>query len=137
MSFIRPFVGVALIVHRKGRDEILFGLRKGDHGPGTWSVPGGHLEHGEDPIDCARRELLEETGLVVGNVRVYEELPYVSTVFPNGRHYITLYFEADYYDQPDPVTLEPDKCERWEWRWVNDLPEPLFAALDAKKLGWR
>lgn len=32
---------------------------------GTWSIPGGHLEHGEGSERAARRELLEETGLCV------------------------------------------------------------------------
>ena len=27
-----------------------------------WSFPKGHREEGEEPIDCATRELLEETG---------------------------------------------------------------------------
>jgi mutator protein MutT len=33
--------------------------------PGQWCFPGGHLEPGEDPVTCAHRELLEETGLTV------------------------------------------------------------------------
>ena len=33
--------------------------------PGRWFLPGGGVEHGEDPIDTVRREFLEETGLVV------------------------------------------------------------------------
>jgi 8-oxo-dGTP pyrophosphatase MutT (NUDIX family) len=28
-----------------------------------WTLPGGGLDHGEDPADCALRELAEETGL--------------------------------------------------------------------------
>jgi len=32
--------------------------------PGAWEVVHGHLEQGETPVDGARRELLEETGLV-------------------------------------------------------------------------
>jgi 8-oxo-dGTP diphosphatase len=31
---------------------------------GWWTLPGGGLEHGEDPRDGALRELTEETGLV-------------------------------------------------------------------------
>jgi ADP-ribose pyrophosphatase YjhB (NUDIX family) len=34
-------------------------------GKGLWSVPGGRLEVGESLVNCALREVLEETGLVV------------------------------------------------------------------------
>jgi ADP-ribose pyrophosphatase len=30
----------------------------------TWELPAGLVEHGEEPADCCRRELMEETGLV-------------------------------------------------------------------------
>jgi len=34
----------------------------------VWEVPAGRLDPGEDPADCARRELLEEAGVTAGRV---------------------------------------------------------------------
>jgi 8-oxo-dGTP pyrophosphatase MutT (NUDIX family) len=33
--------------------------------PGRWFLPGGGVEHGEDPVETVQREFLEETGLAV------------------------------------------------------------------------
>ena len=38
--------------------------------PGRWFLPGGGLEHGEDPRAGFERELLEETGLVATSVEL-------------------------------------------------------------------
>lgn len=35
---------------------------------GKWEMLGGGLDHGENPIDCLKREIHEETGLVVTSV---------------------------------------------------------------------
>ena len=36
--------------------------------PGRWSLVSGKMESGESPVDTARREILEETGISVGDV---------------------------------------------------------------------
>ncbi|MEV6833339.1 NUDIX hydrolase [Streptomyces sp. NPDC051133] len=45
-------------------------LRYGTGGPyaGHWWLPGGMLDHGEDPWAAARREMGEETGIDIGPV---------------------------------------------------------------------
>jgi 8-oxo-dGTP diphosphatase len=43
------------------RNRILLSLEDN----GTWEMLGGGLDHEEDPIACLKREIAEETGLVV------------------------------------------------------------------------
>jgi 8-oxo-dGTP diphosphatase len=119
-----PQVGVGILVVENGR--VLLGKRKGSHGAGTWSAPGGHLEFGESIEACARREVLEETNLALKNLRLG---PFTSNVFESEKkHYVTVFVIA----APASATLktmEPDKCEGWVWFEWSDLPEPLFAPL--------
>jgi 8-oxo-dGTP diphosphatase len=66
----RPIVGVgAVILHH---DRILL-IQRG-HAPlkGEWSLPGGALELGETLEEGIRREVLEETGLIVDPVAIVE-----------------------------------------------------------------
>jgi 8-oxo-dGTP diphosphatase len=118
-----PRIGVGVLVIRDGL--VLLGERRGSHGAGTWALPGGHLEHGEEPLSCARRELLEETGLVAGAVAPG---PYSSDLFAEGLHYVTLFVVASGVTG-EAVVREPEKCARWGWfRW-SALPVPLFTPL--------
>lgn len=63
----RPIVGVTVIILKKG--QVLVGKRRNTHGTGMWAFPGGHLEFGESPENCALREVYEETGLSINNMR--------------------------------------------------------------------
>lgn len=51
-----------------------------------WSFPTGVIENGENPVDASRREMLEETGLIVDNpvqreIISFENDPYISEVY--------------------------------------------------------
>jgi ADP-ribose pyrophosphatase YjhB (NUDIX family) len=51
-------------------------------------LPGGHLEYGESFAETAAREVLEETGLEVGDIKF---LTATNDVFGEGKHYITIF----------------------------------------------
>ena len=122
----RPKVGVGVII-RKG-DHVLLGKRKGSHGEGCWQFPGGHLEFGEDPIACAKREILEEIGPVhLSNIRT---VTFTNDIFEeHGKHYITLFVMGDFVEG-EPHVMEPEKCDCWEWHPWENLPRPLFLPIE-------
>ncbi len=62
-----PAVGVGIIIRRGS--QVLLLRRKGVHGDGCWSTPGGHLDFCESLEACAIREAKEETNLNVDRVR--------------------------------------------------------------------
>ncbi len=64
----RPLVGIGVVVVRP--DAVLLVRRAKPPAVGAWSLPGGGQELGETVEACARRELLEETGLRVGDLHL-------------------------------------------------------------------
>ena len=120
----RPSVGVGVLVRRG--DELLLVKRRGVHGDGTWSTPGGHLDFGETPEECAVREATEETGVTVNRPTF---VAITNDVFDDdGLHYVTIWMEAEYRDGSAAAVAAYELAEvRWFAR--DDLPEPLFLPL--------
>ena len=111
------------MVMKDGR--VLLGKRKSSHGAGEWAWPGGHLEYMESYESCVRREVQEETGMEVKNIR-FLRLYNLKEYAP--KHYVDLGFVAD-WAAGEPRVMEPEKCERWEWFEIDKLPTPLFATV--------
>lgn len=117
----RPRIGVGVFVWKDG--NFLMGKRLGSHGANTWSIPGGHLEFGESWEECAKREVIEETGLHIKNVRF---LAATNDIFPDDdKHYVTIWVASD-WESGEPAITEPDKWIEQQWRTFQTLPMPLF-----------
>lgn len=127
-NLIRPTVGVGVLVWRE--KQLLLGKRLSVNLAGKqdtcWQFPGGHLENNESVIECAVREVQEETSLKVKSLR---HLGFTNNTFIIGqRQYITLLVSCD-YKSGVAQRLEPDKCEQWRWFDYQMLPLPLFKPI--------
>lgn len=123
MEEIRPKVGIGVMVFRDSR--VLLGKRKGSHGAGEFAWPGGHLEFGESFAECAKREVREETGMEIQNVRF---LRLMNLKAYAGTHYVDIGLAADWVSG-EPEVREPDRCEGWAWYNPERLPAPLFSTI--------
>lgn len=78
----RPWVGIGAIIFRG--DAVLLARRGKPPRLGSWSLPGGAQHLGEPAEACARRELLEETGIEAGPLILADVIDAVSQD-PEGR----------------------------------------------------
>jgi 8-oxo-dGTP diphosphatase len=96
------------------RDDAVLLTRHSSRGPrpGTWTLPGGGLDHGEAPVAAVAREVLEETGLVarVGSLLGVHDEHFTGTA-PHGReedfHGIHLVYVAS-VDGGEPQVQDSD-----------------------------
>jgi 8-oxo-dGTP pyrophosphatase MutT (NUDIX family) len=112
----RPFrlqrIGVYGLV-RRGDAVLLTRISPLGAHPGSWTLPGGGLDHGEAPRDALAREVAEETGLeaTVGDLLDVHDIHFDGTA-PSGRyedfHGVHLVFRARVPDQIEPRVVETD-----------------------------
>jgi 8-oxo-dGTP diphosphatase len=113
----RPIVGIGIVVLRPG--AVLLARRGRPPNLGAWSLPGGAQELGETAEAAARRELAEETGLAVGDLKLAANVDSIHRD-PDGRvrfHYTII-----------------DFCARWaggEPAAGGDITEVAWAPFDS------
>ena len=128
---------------RNARDELLLCRMSEDRGvfPGLWGLTGGGIEPGERMEEALRREILEEVGLEIEEIRpaFFKDGEYEKTL-PDGRrepvYMIFLLFHCR--ARSERVTLNPEFCDH---AWVAnerlleyDLNPETRATLES--LGW-
>jgi len=115
--------------------------RQTTHGPevalikadGRWSLPKGGIEKGEKPEATALREIAEETGLPINQLRLVRRLPDVSYAF--GWHGTVVFKTVSNYlvELSGDAALAPQLSEVEEVRWFR--PEAARRIISFRNWG--
>lgn len=81
-----------------------------------WGLPGGFIEHGEQPETGARREVLEETGLDLGDLKLLR--------FRTVRTHIEIIFRG--FSDGEPA-IRSSEIKGLGWFDLSSLPEGMGA----------
>jgi 8-oxo-dGTP diphosphatase len=92
--------GAVLVVRNRGEE--------------TWDLPGGHINDGEKPDDGIRREVEEETGLVIKKLQPFVADTFIHALGNHDSHFVLIYLTEAETDR-----IVPQDNELEEWRWIT------------------
>ena len=110
--------GAYLMIHRTKKEN--------DENRDKWIGIGGKLEPGETPYDCARREMLEETGVRAKNLRYRGLVTFVSDCY--GTEYMHLFTALGYDGE-----INYD-CDEGVLEWVKKEVVPTLPIWEGDKI---
>ncbi|RYJ03221.1 MAG: NUDIX domain-containing protein, partial [Actinomycetales bacterium] len=135
----KPFrhqrLGAYALVRREDSVLLVRISERGFH-TGSWTLPGGGVDHGEPPRSALVREVREECGVegTVGELVTVQDEHFSGTA-PNGRyedfHSVGLVFDVTLPDDAEPALAEEDgTTDAVAWVPVADVESGAVPVLD-------
>ena len=121
---VGPRVGCGIAI-LKGWSSILLLRRAGEPEAGCWGIPGGKVDAFETVPDAVRREVEEETGLVVSEIELLCVVDQIDR--DRGEHWVAPAYLARSFTGEARI-CEPAKHTGLGWFDLDDLPHPLTVA---------
>lgn len=115
-------IAVAIIYIENSNNEFLIQKTSQEKG-GQYSSTGGHVDHGEEPIDSIKREVKEELGIDIDNDSIID-LGYMCVDFPIR---FCFYLKKD-IDIKD-IKLQEDEVESISYMTVDEIKELIDKGL--------
>ena len=114
----------AIVFNEEGKLLTLHRTSTAPSNPDKWDFPGGDLDFGEDAIKGIIREIKEETGLEVKDLKPFDV---ESHIYENEEFWVTIAYTAKVIVDKVVLSFEHD-----EFKWVT--PEEFLRLESPDKL---
>ena len=120
----RPILLVGAGILMLDKQNRLLLMKRSDNG--CWGFPGGSIEPGELVENAARREVLEETNLEVGEMSFFGVFsgPELYYKYPNGDEVYNVLIVYLSHDWQGEIILNDEHTE-WKWFNADEIPEDI------------
>jgi 8-oxo-dGTP diphosphatase len=102
-----------------------------------WAVPGGIINEGESPHECAAREIAEELGLVIRPMALLV-LDFAPPQGDRTRPMMNFIFDGGTVSDPAQIRLQRDELDAARfWTWDDaeaQMPQATAARIPAARL---
>lgn len=105
----------AIVFNKEGKFLAIHRTATAPSKPNTWDLPGGDLGFGENAIDGIIREIREETGLEVKDLKPFDVESHINE---KDEFWVTIAYIA--MGEPDKVTLSFEH-DKFKWVSVKDF----------------
>jgi len=128
---IHRLVSKVMILNSEGK--VLMGKIERGHFVGHWTLPGGYMDHDENPAVGCVRETLEEMGI---EIELSDDAPIITQrIFTNeGISFVSFTYKANWDGQDSQICLKENEISEFAWLTPADALTRAVSGFDAAAL---
>ncbi|XP_076669611.1 purine phosphoribosyltransferase family protein Apf [Andrena cerasifolii] len=107
------------VVFRRMQGMIEYLLMQTSYGDHHWTPPKGHVDPGESDLDTAVRETKEESGLLLSDLKVYDDVKRELTYEVTGKPKTVVYWLAELLNSDKSVEMS-EEHQAYQWLSIED-----------------
>ena len=129
--YANPSAATAAFILRNDGRELLVARRGKEPAKGTLDLPGGFVDMDETVEEGMRREIREETGLVVGRLAYLFSIPNLYSYSGMTIHTTDMFFMTEV--DGDALPVADDDAASLEWMPLDAIQPELFGLMSIRQ----